>query len=159
MESVGVDMDVWRSGELKARPSPFEETPEAARAQAQEMVDRLFGMFLDMVQARRELSADARREIADGRVVTGDRALELGLIDALGDEKTARDWLEAEKGVDADLPSDDITPPPRIERGGILGGAIALIFGAGPGGANVGLSGLSGLLALWRPLAPAGALK
>ena len=33
MDNVGVAMDVWRSGDLKARPSPLEETPPKAASQ------------------------------------------------------------------------------------------------------------------------------
>ncbi len=149
MDSVGVDMDIWRSGPLKALPSPFEAAPPAAAAHAQDMVDRLFAMFLAMVAERRQLAPAALALIEDGRVVTGDRAFELGLIDAIGDETAARRWLEAEKHVAASLPSTDITPPSRLKRDGVMGKALAFVLGAP--GAELRLNGL---LALWRPLAP-----
>lgn len=151
MDAVGVDLDIWRSGELKARPSPFEETPEAAKAQAQAMVDRLFAMFLEMVVERRGLEAAQTDIVRDGRVVTGDRALELGLIDALGGDEDARAWLAAEKGVSDDLPEADITPEREFEGGGLYGRVLGFLFGAGGSAGNLGASGL---LALWRPLAP-----
>jgi protease-4 len=44
------------------------------------------------------------RELADGRAYTGRQALALGLIDQLGDEGDATDWLTANAGVAADLP-------------------------------------------------------
>lgn len=156
MESVGVDLDVWRSGDLKARPSPFEPTPPAAVVQAQAMVDRLFRMFIGMVKDRRRLDAAALAEVSDGRVVTGERAEELGLIDAIGDETAARDWLAAEKDVDDDLPAVDITPKPELERGGLLGHAMAFVLGDDRAADKYALSGL---LAVWRPLAPMAELR
>ncbi|MEQ9121204.1 MAG: signal peptide peptidase SppA [Alphaproteobacteria bacterium] len=156
LDSVGVDMDVWRSGELKALPSPLEPPPAAAAAQAQAMVDRLFGMFLDMVRERRGLDDAAAAKVADGRVVTGAEALDLGLIDALGDEAAARDWLAEARNVAADLPVEDVTPPPPLERKGMLGQALAYVLGDPAPGAELALSGL---LALWSPLAPAGDLR
>lgn len=157
MDSVGVDMDVWRSGDLKARPSPFEETPTTARAQTQEMVDRLFTMFLEMVRERRDLDPTALAVVRDGRVVTGQRALELGLIDALGGESDARAWLASEKDISEDLPERDVTPPPPIKRDGVLGRAMAFVLGERA--AASGALGLTGLLALWTPLASPDTLR
>lgn len=151
MESVGVDMDIWRSGELKARPSPFEPTPEGARRQAQEMVDQLFDMFLKMAVDRRGLTDAAAAVISDGRVVTGERALELGLIDALGDGEQARAWLAAEKGVSEDIKVVDITPKRELDDRGVIGQALAFVLGDAPAAQKLKLSGL---LALWSPLAP-----
>jgi len=150
MDSVGVDMDIWRSGDLKALPSPLEESTPAADAHAQEMVDRLFVMFLEMVETRRTLSPAAIDRVRDGRVVTGAEALEIGLIDALGDETDARAWLDENREIDADLPVVDITPKP-LERRDMLGKALSYVFGAP---ASPREFALSGLLALWRPLAP-----
>jgi len=49
---------------------------------------------------------DAQLEkVADGRVFTGRQAIDLKLIDELGDEKTAVAWLVAQKNVTKDLRS------------------------------------------------------
>ncbi|MBT6311981.1 MAG: hypothetical protein HOJ21_02130, partial [Alphaproteobacteria bacterium] len=149
MDNVGVAMDVWRSGDLKARPSPLEETPPKAASQAQEMVDELFVMFLGMVEQRRVLPPESVTLIRDGRVVTGASALKLGLIDALGAERDARAWLEVEKQVSEDLPSFDVTPKGEFEGNGWVSTALSWVFGTKK--QSDGLL-MSGLLALWRPL-------
>ena len=46
-------------------------------------------------------------EVSDGRVFTGRQAVDLGLIDAIGDEDTARDWLAANRDLPADLDAVD----------------------------------------------------
>jgi protease IV len=149
MDNVGVAMDVWRSGDLKARPSPLEETPPKAASHAQEMVDELFVMFLGMVEQRRVLPPESVTLIRDGRVVTGASALKLGLIDALGAERDARAWLEVEKQVSEDLPSFDVTPKDEFEGKGWVSTALSRVFGTKK--QSDGLL-MSGLLALWRPL-------
>jgi protease-4 len=48
------------------------------------------------------------RELADGRPYTGRQALQLGLVDQIGGEPEAREWLAQAKGVSADLPIREI---------------------------------------------------
>ena len=55
------------------------------------------------------MDPDAVRALADGRAYTGRQALKLGLIDAIGDEQDAKAWLEKAKGLQADLPVEDIS--------------------------------------------------
>ena len=102
-------------------------------------------------------------KVADGRVFTGRQAIELKLIDQLGDEKTAIAWLETEKGVKKDLPVRDYRLSPRfgdltflrtaasftLEALG-LGSIAHQIEQAGVAQAGDRLS-LDGMLALWHP--------
>ena len=45
--------------------------------------------------------------MADGRVFTGHQAIDLKLVDELGNERTALAWLAKEKNVAAKLPVRD----------------------------------------------------
>ena len=49
------------------------------------------------------------RELADGRPYTGRQAMKLGLVDAIGGEQDARQWLAQAKGVSADLPVEEVS--------------------------------------------------
>ncbi|MBI3130629.1 MAG: signal peptide peptidase SppA [Acidobacteria bacterium] len=62
-----------------ARPK---STEELARIQA--VVDGIYDSFLDKVAEGRKLKRDAVKEIAQGRVWSGQTALKLGLVDELG---------------------------------------------------------------------------
>ena len=53
-------------------------------------------------------------KVADGRVFTGRQAIELKLIDALGDEQTAIAWLAKEKKIDPKTPVRDYRLQPRF---------------------------------------------
>jgi protease-4 len=118
-----------------------------------------------MVRDRRHMDDEALQRVTDGRVFTGRQGLELKLIDAIGDEKTAVAWLEKEKGVKVDTPVKDWQLKPRLGDLTMLHLATRIVLEA------VGLNGLAeridalgplqaverlnldGLLALWHPLA------
>jgi protease-4 len=53
-------------------------------------------------------------KVADGRVFTGRQAVDLKLIDQLGDEKTAVAWLVARRASRSDLPVRDFKLSPRF---------------------------------------------
>jgi protease-4 len=100
-------------------------------------------------------------KVADGRVFTGRQAVDLKLIDQLGDEKTAIAWLVEQKGVKKDLPVRDYKLGPRFGDLTFLRTAASITFDALGLGAiarqveNAGIDrlGLDGMLALWQPTA------
>jgi protease-4 len=103
LEMIGVSAKSFKSGSLKAAPSPVERLTPEVEAATQALIDEMYSMFCDMVLERRKMKpADASR-FADGRVFTGRQALKNGLIDQIGGEQAAIAWLESEKGVPADL--------------------------------------------------------
>ena len=50
----------------------------------QDLIDNVYGQFVRDIAAARDMEKDTIRELADGRVYTGEQALEVGLIDSLG---------------------------------------------------------------------------
>ena len=113
METVGVKLDEVKSSPLKAEPTPFKPTSPEARAMLDKVVKDTYGWFVGLVAERRGLTADKAKELADGRVVTGAQALELKLVDEIGEESLAQAWLET-KGVDKDLKIRDWKPDKKI---------------------------------------------
>jgi protease-4 len=69
-------------------------------ALAQKSVDKIYEDFLDRVSVGRSLERDAVHAIAQGRVWTGSRALELGLVDRLGGLDTAIDLAAQKAGIE-----------------------------------------------------------
>ncbi|RUO22350.1 signal peptide peptidase SppA [Aliidiomarina iranensis] len=65
---------------------------EGAQQALQGGVDRIYQDFLELVADARGMTTAAVHEVAQGRVWTGSRALELGLIDSIGelDDATSR---------------------------------------------------------------------
>lgn len=99
LNDLGIDVETVRSGDLKAVPGPMQETSPEARNAAESLVDDLFQQFVGIVVERRSLSDDALADIKRGGVYTGRRGLTLGLIDVIGGEDAALQWLETDRGI------------------------------------------------------------
>ncbi|NKB50503.1 MAG: signal peptide peptidase SppA [Alphaproteobacteria bacterium] len=145
LDKLGVKPETLKSGPLKAVPSPTEPLTEEARAATQALVSDLFDFFIDLVVARRPLDRAQVLELADGRVYTGRQAVQNGLVDAIGGESAARDWLAAEKEISRDVPT--VTLEPRNERSGLSEVFSSLTEKSLISNALT----LDGLLSVWHP--------
>jgi len=145
LERLGVNAEAIKSAPLKAVPSPLEELTPSGRAAAQEVVDQMYAMFVEMVGERRGLSGDELRAVSDGRVFTGRSAVTHRLVDAIGGEREAREWLESEHSISADLPSIDRD----VKRDSSVIGRLARALG-GKTLFSERLM-LDGLVAVWHP--------
>ncbi len=96
MDKVGVQMNVVKSGELKDVGSPFREPNPTDRAFLEALVKQSYEQFLDVVATSRKLDPNKVRTFADGRVILGEEALSLGLVDEIGGvARAAKIALEA----------------------------------------------------------------
>ena len=163
LKTVGVKVEEVKSSPLKAAPNGFEPTSPEARDALDALVKDSYAWFKGLVKDRRGMDDALLAKVADGRVFTGRQAIELKLIDQLGDEKTAIAWLETEKGVKKDLPVRDYRLSPRFGDLTFLRTAASFtlealglssiahqIEQAGVAQAVDRLS-LDGMLALWHP--------
>jgi protease-4 len=164
MKTVGVKVEEVKSSPLKAAPNGYEPTSPEARAALESLVKDSYAWFRGLVKERRGMDDGLLEKVADGRVFTGRQAVELKLIDQLGDEKTAIAWLVSQKGVKADLPVRDYKLSPRFGDLTFLRSAAAVTLDALGLGAiarqieQSGMAqamdrfGLDGMLALWQPV-------
>lgn len=163
MKTVGVKVEEVKSSPLKAAPNGFEPTSPEARAALESLVKDSYAWFRGLVQSRRNMDDALLDKVADGRVFTGRQAVNLKLIDQLGDEKTAVAWLVSEKKVKSGLPVRDFKLAPKFGDLTFLRAAASITLDAVGLGAVArqveqgGLAqavehlGLDGMLALWRP--------
>lgn len=101
MAMIGMKSDAITSGPNKSMASPLEPMSAERRALLQEMIDEMYDGFVDVVRRSRPgLSDDVLVEVTDGRVVTGRRAAELGLVDGLGDLRDAFAAAKRRAGVE-----------------------------------------------------------
>ena len=117
LDKIGVEVETVKSSPLKAAPSGFEPTSEAAKQALAALVADSFTWFKGLVQERRHLNDAELAAVADGRVFTGRQSVANKLIDRLGGEREAVAWLES-KGVAKDLPIRDWERP---DTKGVLG--------------------------------------
>lgn len=95
-KKIGVKVDIVRSGRLKAFPSVLEEFSEEARSALQHSVMLANDYFLSMVTEGRNITdPNVMAQIATGRVFLGREALDFALVDEIGDEINAVEWLKA----------------------------------------------------------------
>lgn len=86
LDRFGVQTHAITSGPNKTTGSPLETLTDDHRRILQAMVDDYHARFLQVVRTRRPaIPADRLAEVTDGRIVSGDRALTLGLVDRTGD--------------------------------------------------------------------------
>src|ERR1700743_2664907 len=114
LKTVGVQVEEVKSSPLKAAPNGFEPTSPEARAALDSLVKDSYAWFRGLVKERRGMDDALFDKVAGGRVFTGHQAVDLKLVDQLGDEKTAVEWLIAQKGVKRDLPVRDFKLSPRF---------------------------------------------
>ena len=89
--------------------------------------------------------------VSDGRVFTGRMGLPLKLVDQLGGERDAIEWLEKEKGITKDLAVDAYKPEQRF--------SFLKLFSSAAGLADLaGMTELASLLRKEEAASQAGAL-
>jgi protease-4 len=161
LKTLGVKVEEIKSSPLKAAPNGFEPTSPEARAAIEAIVMDSYAWFRGLVQDRRHIDGELLGRVADGRVFTGRQALELKLVDELGDENSALTWL-GKQHIDPKTPVRNWTVRSRFSDFSFLHPAAALFEFAGLGslarriedaGAVKAIEqlNLDGLLALWHP--------
>ncbi len=89
LEKVGVEFNVITGGEAKDFGSMYRDMTEEELLYWQTLTNEIHTSFIEIVAEGRGMTEGEVREIADGRVYTGRRALELGLLDELGHQSNA----------------------------------------------------------------------
>ena len=125
VERFHVKMETIKSGKLKDAGNPFREMTPEDRAYWQSLIDQVYLQFLQAVVESRDLPEEEVRKIADGRVLTGQQAQQLGLIDELGNFNDAVDTAKEEAGLSGE-PRLVYPPEERSSRifEDLLGGAV-----------------------------------
>jgi protease IV len=102
LDKVGVSFKVVKSGPYKDILAFDRELTSEEEHILQELIDTSYQQFVETVARGRNLEVETVKSFADGRVFTGQQALELGLVDRLGTEEDARRWVAELAGLDAD---------------------------------------------------------
>jgi protease-4 len=159
LDTVGVKFESVKSSPLKAAPNGLEPTSPEARAALAALVSDAYDWFKNLVKTRRNMSDGELAVVSDGRVFSGRQGIGLKLVDDIGDEQTARAWLEHEKHIAPSLPVRDWEKSNRLDRFGLLGSAAALAEAGGMDDLAQWLRRsamieqlhvLDGMLALWQ---------
>ena len=99
LDRVDVKMNTVTAGKMKDAGNPFREFTADDRAYWQQLADRIHRQFIEAVAEGRDLPVEEVRKFADGRVITGEQAMELGLVDQMGGFQDAVDLAKEEAGL------------------------------------------------------------
>lgn len=91
LDLARIDVDVLKSGARKDVGSPFRAMEPSEKAYFQGLIDNIHAQFIEDVARGRKLDPAAVRALADGRIFTGQQALEAKLVDELGNLEDALD--------------------------------------------------------------------
>ncbi|MEM1124982.1 MAG: S49 family peptidase, partial [Bacteroidota bacterium] len=83
-EKIGISLDTLNLAQYASSFNLFHDHAPDEAAILQEMTENGYEMFLKRVADGRDMTRDEVHEVAQGRVWTGEKALELGLVDELG---------------------------------------------------------------------------
>ncbi len=113
-ERFGITWDILKTGESATMWSTLEEFTPSQWERVQIWLDRVYEDFTAKAADGRGMTQEEIHEIAKGRIWTGEDALELGLVDALGGFNTAIELAREAADID---PEKDIRirlyPPKR----------------------------------------------
>jgi protease-4 len=143
LTKLGLTAEAITSGPLKDQPSFTRSLTPQGREYLNGLVADMYDQFVTMVAEGRHMEAARVRELADGRAYTGRQAQKLGLVDQIGGEIEAREWLAKERGVSTSIPAIDLK----------LGGFYDRTIGAawtGIVGSALSTVGTPGAFALWQ---------
>jgi protease-4 len=99
-QKVGVATQVVKSGPFKDILSTARPLSDAERALLQGLIDDSYAQFVEAVADGRKLPIEEVKKFADGRILTGRQAKELGLVDELGGMQLARKRIQELANLD-----------------------------------------------------------
>ena len=109
-DKLGITPITVKSGPYKDVPSlgePFTETQREVVAAA---VNDAYDHFIRLIIERRKFDDATARNLADGRVYTGNQAFRLRLIDGIGGQEEALDWLQKQHKISPKLEVREVEP-------------------------------------------------
>lgn len=110
MEKIGVKNFVIKSGRYKDVGSPFRMMGEEDRKLLQSVMDDAHRQFIEAVAEGRALDVADVEALADGRVLTGQQAKDVLLVDDLGDLKDAVNLAAKMTGIKGSPAVIETTP-------------------------------------------------
>ena len=99
-KKIGIKGIVLKSGEHKDIGSPFREMTPDERRIIQTVIDNVHQQFIQAVAEGRKLDRTKVVEIADGRILTGEQAKQLGLVDQMGNLQDAIEVTAKMAGIE-----------------------------------------------------------
>ncbi|MCS7200102.1 MAG: signal peptide peptidase SppA [Thermodesulfobacteriaceae bacterium] len=95
LKKVGIESETIKSGPYKDTGSIYRPLTSEEKKYLQEKVNRVYEQFVKAISEERKIPIEKVKEFADGRFLTGEEAVALGLIDGLGNFWTAVEMVRS----------------------------------------------------------------
>ena len=102
LKKIGLRRKIVKSGKYKDIGSMTRRMTAEEEAILQKFSDDIYGQFIDAVVEGRNIEREEVLKLADGRIFTGAQALELGLIDKLGNLQDAISLTSEMVGIEGE---------------------------------------------------------
>lgn len=116
LENEGVNMTLIRAGKFKAEAHPYAPLNEEARAYLQNRVDDAYGWFVEAVARNRGVkTATVRDGFGEGRMVSAEQAVSLGMADRVATLEETISRLLGQLAAPAGMQAENVTLPTATE--------------------------------------------
>lgn len=102
LEKIGVNMTVIKGGEFKDFSTGFRPLTDEETEMMEEMVEEIYDQFLTIVADNRNMSKTHVKSVAGGKIYSGRKAKELGLVDEIGGRDAAIDIAAQMGGIEGE---------------------------------------------------------
>jgi len=102
-QKIGLSTSVVKSGNLKDMGSPTRPMTSEEKEFLQKFVTEIHEQFINDISKGRNIDIEKIRSIADGRILTGEQAKKLNLIDRVGNYEDAVQWAGRLGGIKGDV--------------------------------------------------------
>ncbi len=99
MEKIGVGQETLVTAPFKDAASYMHPLSPEARSYLENVLMNMHEQFVGIVAKGRKMDLEQARKLASGKIFTGEQALSLGLVDAMGGQYEAHQWLSEKTGV------------------------------------------------------------
>ncbi len=99
-KKIGIKGVVVKSGEYKDMGSPLREMSPEEKRILQSVIDNVHQQFIQAIVEGRRLDRERVLQVADGRILTGQQAKQLGLVDQIGNLQDAIDAAAKLVGIE-----------------------------------------------------------
>ena len=100
MDDYGVNYEKMVAGKYKDMGTPFRKLKDDERGILQEKLNKIHGFFIEEIVENRNLKKSNVVKISTGEFYLGVEALQLGLVDQLGDKDSAIDYIKGEYNIE-----------------------------------------------------------
>ena len=102
LEWAKIDVEVIKSGKFKDVGSPLRTMNEDEIKYIQNLINNVHSQFKTTVEVTRGINKNKINQISDGKIFSGEQALELNLVDELGNLNDAITFAAKEGGIEGD---------------------------------------------------------